>query len=449
MQPRSFIDEVTQKEKSAERVDNIVFIDIDRVLYRGVQNDDDISSRQCFDGINSAEQERLICDLDSIKTHPHIVEMQLDPDVLHALPVKAVAAAMNFNKQAIANLSALFKEYQAKGVISSSWRRDVKMKENPALALKQIRAVFQIAGFPEYESIIGFTPILSEAASFFGPSTSFLQRGNEIESWLLDNWRTVKSYAILDDEEFNIPDFFRGRFVHCKTGYFASASHFKQACDILAKPVDDQNCPARLTWNAIKNNSVDFDYPYMNLERMTTLRLLFGYSNKTFLEELFSMHEKHAHPTQLVLWSLVKYHPENRAMFMEKLINLLRSREMKLEILNLSDNGLENIDDLLSVIDGKRVCVERFLLHSNPIEIKNQEKLSSWIRTYPVPLRLFMNISMSENVVKAVIENENIILHAEEKYLPENEKLKQKLFSQTRHEGSLVRSMQRSTCVQQ
>jgi hypothetical protein len=196
---------------------NIVFLDVDGVVYKGAAYDKKHLKQPFLSEIKSRK----------------IITNCIPASTLQALNVADISAALNFNTQALLNISALCKKYQAKIVISSAWRKD--------RSLAELKALFTIAAYAdllhkempsdvldllistheEYniaKYIIDVTPILHN------------DRGEEITTWI--NKNNINSFVVLDDDIFDFDQRFPKNFVYCHH-LFSDDLLFNQADQIF------------------------------------------------------------------------------------------------------------------------------------------------------------------------------------------------------------------------
>ena len=117
--------------------------------------------------------------------------------------------SLGFSEESVNLLANLCKYYNAKIVLSSSWR------EGKTLA--QLKALFSMYDFSQY--IIDVTP------KIFGP------RSNEIKAWLKNNSEQEKSFVVLDDCPDILSHEFGDRFLYCKD-YF-TAELYQRAINVF------------------------------------------------------------------------------------------------------------------------------------------------------------------------------------------------------------------------
>lgn len=383
-----FIEEVTQQKKVDARILNIIFLDIDGVVYCGSLHDE-------------VHQARMRTEIDNIKSHPEIATT-VSATMLATLDNHDLSAVLGFSKKAIENLRQLCVTCNAKIVISSSWRK--------SKSLEQLKALFSIVGFADF--IIDVTP------EFEHPSS----RGDEVESWLLIHSHQIKSFVILDDYEFNIPALFGERFVLCNN-LFADDILLQKASAILGKPLNYENSEAVLFWEALANNSPKLTKIDFNSEKITKLKVFFGWSGEVFFKELFSVLEKNIYVTHLTLNAVVIRCEIASAKFLAQVTALLQMGAMKLEYLNVAGNDICDVGVLLSAIDGIKLHIPHICLNANPLT--NQDALAAWIESYHAPIKLDLNLSgaggtyrLSDKVIKAININKNISVTTREDCLP-------------------------------
>ncbi|MCE3238856.1 MAG: Ankyrin repeat (3 copies) [Gammaproteobacteria bacterium] len=204
-------------EKYPAATTNIIFLDIDGVIYCGSIDDREHQKRMRTGEINN------------VKSYQSIIELIPD-SMLNTLDKYDLSAVLGFSKKAINNLKKLCETYNAKIVISSSWRE--------SKSLEQIKALFSISNFSEY--IIDCTPQLSYPYN----------RGSEIESWLLKHSHQIRSFVILDDCKFDIPERFGERFVLCNR-LFSDDLLYQKASNILGQPCKYESSESKLCPDAI------------------------------------------------------------------------------------------------------------------------------------------------------------------------------------------------------
>ncbi|MCW8471346.1 HAD domain-containing protein [Fluoribacter gormanii] len=178
----------------------IIFLDIDDVLYLKVYRE--LSATELQDIRLKLKEKYSLEAVDSLKE-------------------RFLIAALNFTPLAIDYLKILCQEEDVKIVISSTWRL--------SNSLEQLQALFSM--YELGDKIIGHTPDIY-----------YYNRGQEIESWLIEHLDKIDAFLILDDDNWNISGRFLPRFVHCTQG-FHFEQYFLEAQRILKTPLrgDESN----------------------------------------------------------------------------------------------------------------------------------------------------------------------------------------------------------------
>lgn len=188
--------------------ENIIFLDIDGVIYDG------------RGGL--IHREKLMIDENyNAKKDPRALK-RIPNEVLASLEYWDVAAALAFINTAVKYVLQLCINNNAKIVISSDWRkgRDIRV-------LKALLAISYLSDF-----IIGCTSILDS-------------RGHEIATWLLE-YRKAKSIVIIDDEDNGICDLFKDEFVQCPR--YLDTDRYRQAEAKLQVPFNYEQLEDRMQW---------------------------------------------------------------------------------------------------------------------------------------------------------------------------------------------------------
>lgn len=411
---KSFIEEANSKLRENDRDIIIIFLDIDGVIYVG-------------SGSDREHQKRISSEMNDIYSHPSIKE-KIPADILKTLNKYDLSAALGFDNNSLNNLRALCDKYNAKIVVSSSWREGKN--------LDQLKGLFSIHGLESY--IIGYTPKLDYPHN----------RGEEIESWLLSYPEKIKSFVILDDCEFDFYKRFPDRFVECNK-LFSDMLLYEKADQILQKTLSRQTSKASLCWSAIEQNSAQVREIEIDLPMIIELKILHGLNHNLLLDNLFTKLERNDYITRLslrhILFEATLENENSEAastdspndMFINKITALLKNTLMKLEYLNISNNNLTDIGKLLNIMDGLNLHIPHICLDSNPL--KNQNNIAAWMKTYPKPIRIDMHLEGLGNIDKCIIDaiasNPNICLHTREDLLPSS--IEQDIVSQLRSSGNL------------
>lgn len=375
-----FIEEVNQHIRDNQRKLNIIFLDIDGVI---------------FEPHNKIHEKRTDDEINNIKSHPRIKEA-ISNTMLDNLRNTDLSAALCFSEDATKNVRKLCDENDAKIVVSSSWRDSNN--------LEKLKALFSLSNLNNY--IFDCTPKLSS-------------RGEEIEAWLFQNPQ-VKSFVILDDQESDIKFYFGERLVLCKT-IFSNDLLYAEASAMLKKPVNYETSEIKLCFDAIERNSSHVTEANFNLENMTKLKLCLKIDYATLAEKLFSALEKNTQITHLSFHHFD--YLEDSIVFLSRVSSLLKNTQMKLSYLNLAHNAFYKINDLLSVIDGKEIHIPHISFNANPLS--EQLLLANWIKDYPLPLILDLDLNgasgkykLEECVIDALENNPNITVNANKDLLP-------------------------------
>lgn len=377
----SLIAEVRQKIKEEKQALKIVFVDIDGVLY-GFQDEIKHYAR-----VDSGK-------VRNIKSDPFIVKVIPD-SILTGLGNHDLSAALAFNELALVKLRKLCDTHNAKIVISSAWRESKN--------LEQLKAIFSLWNLSEY--IIDYTPVLTST------------RGNEIENWLLNHHDKIRSFVILDDCKFDLTERFGERFIECNT-LFSNEQLYLKASAILAKKLDYKNSLPKLNYQAIESNSPQVTEVSFNLEKSTVVKIVNGWDTQTYVKNLFNILVNNTQITHLTL------HDFNDCNFLNKIIILLQNTLMKLQYLNIAHNKLHDILPLLLLLDGRKLHIPHICLNANPIE--EQKYLAEWIKSYPSPLKIDLDLSGSglgsytidKCIIEAVAASKHVSIYASEKVLP-------------------------------
>jgi hypothetical protein len=190
---------------------NIIFLDIDGVLSKDPLCD-------------KAHQNRLRINKISDLRHCKEITEKFSPSFLSTFSddeLFSLSKAMAFAKDAVRHLLDLCEEFNAKIVVSSSWRE--------GNTIEQLKKIFSIWKFDQY--IIDCTPQIEEK-----------YRGREISAWLEKNIDQVHAFVILDDQKYDIQYTFSNRFILCNT-LFSDESLYEEAKKILKKPYIPDNKP--------------------------------------------------------------------------------------------------------------------------------------------------------------------------------------------------------------
>lgn len=183
-----------KSKKDLTGLPNIIFLDIDGVLFTGLMPPSDAEV------INANEQK--IKELIPLK-------------VLSVIDKLDLIQVLTIPEDVTNNLCKLCEAHDAKIVISSSWRK--------SYTLEQLKAIFSLTQFGK--NIIDCIPIIDKEISINN------NRGLEIEAWLQQH--QVNSFIILDDCQYDMASRFGERLIFCKT-IFSSNSLYCQADKMLS-----------------------------------------------------------------------------------------------------------------------------------------------------------------------------------------------------------------------
>ena len=118
-----------------------------------------------------------------------------------------------FDHRCVLNLENIILSTNANIVITSTWRKDLKLQ-----GLKNMWQYRNISG-----KIIDITQYLN------------LDRGLEIKDWLDNTKYDIESFVILDDETSDIIEYFPNNTITCKAVYGISFQNVKDSIEILNK----------------------------------------------------------------------------------------------------------------------------------------------------------------------------------------------------------------------
>lgn len=380
MIPRKlFLEEVSQQLRESKRTENIIFLNVAQTLYPS----------RLSKWWKAA-----------VKSDPRIIKA-ISPEMLATLDKEHLAIVLEFSPEAIQNLQRLCQDHAAKIVLLSpgEWGR---------YNLDQVKALFSIHHLDKY--------IFDNISSY---------RDNaDIEKWLVEHAATVRSYVILsyrhDEKRFG------ERYVHCRAS-LSEELPYQEANRLLGKPLQFEKSSSKLLLDAIKDNKPSVTHVEFNLENITPLKLGYGWNTETLMDNLFSSLAKNQHITHLILRDL--YYDEFRVddkisteIVLKRIADLLLKSPMKLEYLNISHNSLNNFDKLLSVLDGHKRHIPHVCFNANPVHYAEQQSIAKWISTYPLPIKIDLDLSNSgwgrytldACFVDAVAQNKNIQLYIKE-----------------------------------
>ena len=322
--------------------------------------------------------------------------------MLETLDKYDLSAVLGFPTKAVENLRRLCDENNAKIVIASS----LGCKKN----LAQLKALFSVINFDEY--------ILD--------SISYIN-AKEVEKWLVDHSAQVNSFVILDGHDSGLSNRFRERYVYCNK-LFSDDALFHKATNILGRSLQFENSTSKLFLDAIEKNSPQVTHAEFKTENISALKTGFGWDTQTLMNRLFSALEKNQFITHLTLQDF--YHDECdcdtqkklNADLLERIASFLLKSPMKLKYLNIAHNQLGNFNALLAVLDGHTLHIPHVCFNANPLEVDEQKTLAEWMKTYPIPIRVDLDLSgsgwgrcpLDGCVINAVEQNENIHIYVKE-----------------------------------
>jgi hypothetical protein len=177
---------------------NIVFLDIDGVLL--INNDGEYN-------------------LKAFNDQQDFIKSKLG-DNYSGLDKFDIGATVRFNPNAIENLKTLCKNYDAKIVISSSWR----ISDDREGSMVKLTSLFKLWDLDSL--IIDVTP------------TTHKSRAHEIQQWLDNAGYKIASYIILDDVDSCLSKQFGEKYIHTGDTMYFSAKHYEQAISIFAQKSD-------------------------------------------------------------------------------------------------------------------------------------------------------------------------------------------------------------------
>ena len=142
-----------------------------------------------------------------------------------------------FDGFCVDNLEVLCREFDAKVVISSTWRLDRMPDWTPEKGLAQMRRLFRHRCIDV--DIIGVTPDIASLINA-GPLAGLLweaaERGHEIQDWL-NGHGEVSGYVILDDHS-DMLSTQKPHFVLCKASEGFNWENCKEAMACLELPIN-------------------------------------------------------------------------------------------------------------------------------------------------------------------------------------------------------------------
>lgn len=414
MQRRSFIEEASQKVRESEQTLNIVFLEVVYVLY-------------CSSLDDREHQERMQTGkIDQIKTHPKITE-KIPSSMLETLDKYDLSAVLGFSTKAVENLCRLCDENNAKIVIASSWGS----KKN----LAQLKALFFVSNFGEY--------ILDSISDI---------NAKKVEKWLVDHSAQVNSFVILDGRDSGLSNRFSERYVHCNK-LLSDDSLLYKATNILGRSLQFENSTPKLFLDAIEKNSSQVTHVEFKTENMSALKMGFGWDTQTLMNRLFSALEQNQFITHLTLQDFYQdecdldTQKKLNADLLGRIAALLLKSPMKLEYLNIAHNKLGNFNALLAVLDGHTLHIPHVCFNANPLGVDEQKTLAEWMKTYPTPIRIDLDLSgsgwgrypLDGCIINAVEQNKNIHIYVKEDLIsaistPINQESLSKLISSGRIE---------------
>ncbi len=195
----------------------IIFLDIDGVIYIGAPYDKEHMTQPY---------------LATVTQNPIIREI-IPHSVIDSLDEADISASLNFDKKALSNVHYLCEKYNAKIVITSSWR-----KTN---TLEQLKALFTICAYANLldksipSDTVDFLKSfcqLYNIAEYIIDCTLILddKRGEEIEKW--KEGKNIQSFVIVDDCPFDFEKRFPNNFICCHR-LFSDPRLYDEAVNII------------------------------------------------------------------------------------------------------------------------------------------------------------------------------------------------------------------------
>lgn len=383
--PISFIQESSSVERESERSLNIIVLQPDHILFL---NHD-----------NSEHRKRMETGTyKQIESDPR-VQGKMPQDMLDSLDKRYISRTLSYSVKALNNLRQLCERHSAKLVIAT---------DHSEMTLEQQQALYSLAGLGEY--IIGTIPEL---------------KSSYIEEWLAKHSRKMKSFIIIDGYDHDL-NRFTNRHLRCNK-LFESDETLSTADLLLQQPLQFEKSNTKRLMDAIKNDSLLVTDVTLQQKEITELRINCGWDRQTCLDNIFAALAKNHSIKRLNLThfcmdrDISDSHISNG--FLQQVADLLQSNSLHLDYLNLANNLLQNFDSFLNALDGNKIHIPHICLNRNPLATEAQKKLSAWIKSYPKPILIDLDISgsgwgrypLDASIIDAIAANPNITVRTDPK----------------------------------
>ena len=315
-------------------IKRLIFLDIDGVMYQGKRHD------------QRYQQFKRDGDAQAYKSDPRL--QNLSPQEQCEIKRYTLYSCLGFDANAIKNLKELCAEEGTYIVLSSKWRSGTLFASH---------LLFKLHGIPA-EKFIGFTPIIYHQ-----------KRGYEIYAFLCTHKINPQHLLILDDNTFDICDYFPHNFLHCRQ-LFADETSYSVAAKILAQPFILDTSPVLQTMASLDAK--------LNCLHLTTLNMVaYTLQERTSCSLVWrSLCAALQTCRQLKVLQLQGF--QNVLCFIPTLVEALENSKCVLTHLDLANSVIDGLLKLLSYITAQQQAFE-LRLYSRDLSVDGIASLRDWV----------------------------------------------------------------------
>ncbi|MBV8801909.1 MAG: hypothetical protein JO131_02890, partial [Gammaproteobacteria bacterium] len=247
----------------------------------------------------------------------------------------------------------------------------------------------------EKKLIFSLTPLSDYIVDHISHSTTKRLHIN-LESRLIQEGPHLRSFIFLIEEE---KEFFKERSLCFEPQ--SIDKYFKQANRLLSTPLAFENSSLENYWHAFKKGHLSLIA--FDLNQLNYLKIGLGITNENLQAQIFKCLPLNKKIKKLTL----NYFTQED--FLPQLTLALENIPF-LESLCLSNNNLVSFNALLHFLDGKTHHTAELDLSHNPVAVDQQIILATWIKSYPMPIKIHFNTSQEfdSSILKAIYYNHNI-----------------------------------------